>query len=210
MNYIYDVLANFDKEYFEFYEWNQIDNIIHIKKLPILKISTKLLNDIKKYDVIIQKKMLEKIYHKTEYFKEYKTLKLDYVCAITDSKEAIIINIKENGTIIGKSSLLIDEENEILDISEKMPENEYEYKIKEKKQKEIFKTRKEIFINKYITEELKNINKDKLKYLYFECFNTPIEDTKLIEEKLTNEINNNFYNVYDKIYNFLKLTSINK
>ncbi|MBP3920973.1 MAG: DUF3603 family protein [Bacilli bacterium] len=209
MNYIYDILVNFNKNYFEFYEWNETDDIIHIKKLPILKVNSEFLKDAKKNDVCISKKMLDKIYKKAEFFKGYKTLKLDYVCALTDEKEAIALNITSNGNIIEKSSFLIDEENEIIDISNSMSFCEYDYSVKEKEKEYPFKTRKEISITNYIINELKNIDDDKLKYLYLECFDTTTEDIKLIQEKIKKEIKENFYNVYDKIYPLLKLTSIN-
>ena len=32
MNYIYDILANFNEHYYDFYDWNELDNLIHIKK----------------------------------------------------------------------------------------------------------------------------------------------------------------------------------
>ena len=30
MNYIYDIVLNFNKEYYSFYEWNRKDNILGI------------------------------------------------------------------------------------------------------------------------------------------------------------------------------------
>ena len=39
MTYIYDILLNFKEELIEFYDWNKNDNIIHIRKIPLLKIS---------------------------------------------------------------------------------------------------------------------------------------------------------------------------
>jgi len=47
MNYIYDVVLNFQKEYYDFYDWNKNDNIYHMRKIPILKINSKQLLDIK-------------------------------------------------------------------------------------------------------------------------------------------------------------------
>ena len=38
MTYIYDILLNFNEEYYEFYDWNKEDTIVHIKKIPIYKI----------------------------------------------------------------------------------------------------------------------------------------------------------------------------
>ena len=66
MNYIYDVLANFNDCFYDFYDWNDSDNIIHIKKLPILKVSIDFFNKIKYCDVLVGSCLLEKIYRKTE------------------------------------------------------------------------------------------------------------------------------------------------
>ena len=41
MNYIYDILLNFNDIYYDFYEWNISDNIEHIRKIPLFKISIK-------------------------------------------------------------------------------------------------------------------------------------------------------------------------
>ena len=38
MNYTYDILANFNETYYEFYEWNNKDELTHIKRLPIIKV----------------------------------------------------------------------------------------------------------------------------------------------------------------------------
>ena len=37
MKYIYDIVLNFNEEFFEFYDWNLNDEITHIKKIPIIK-----------------------------------------------------------------------------------------------------------------------------------------------------------------------------
>ena len=47
MNYIYDILLNFKKEFFEFYEWNLNDDIIHIRKIPVFKVRKNQLYDFK-------------------------------------------------------------------------------------------------------------------------------------------------------------------
>ena len=39
MNYIYDILLNFQKEFYDFYEWNPDDEIIHIRKIPLFYIN---------------------------------------------------------------------------------------------------------------------------------------------------------------------------
>ena len=39
MNYAYDIILNFQKDYYDFFEWNKNDEILHIRKIPIFKIS---------------------------------------------------------------------------------------------------------------------------------------------------------------------------
>lgn len=210
MNYIYDILVNFNEKFYEFYEWNEKDEITHIKKLPILKVKSQFLNITKNNDVEIDKKIVEKIHNKTNFFKNNKYLKQNYICALTDGKEAIVIKTTENGTVTEKSGLLLDEENEIIDICECLQADEYQLKKTKDARIDNFKTRKELEINEYIIKELNNINEEKLKYLYFECFNKKETNIKIILNNILKEIKYNFDNVYLKIYDFLKLTSINK
>ena len=47
MNYIYDVLLNFQKEYYDFFDWNQNDNLYHMRKVPIIKVTNLNLKEIK-------------------------------------------------------------------------------------------------------------------------------------------------------------------
>lgn len=207
MNYTYDILANFNETYYEFYEWNNKDELTHIKRLPIIKVEREFLNDIKNNDVIVEKELLEKINKKTEFFKTNKKNISNYICALCDGTKAIIIKFESNGKIHGRSSLLIDEENEIIDISETMTTSKYNLKQNKNKKQEYFKTRKEREINKYIEKELKTIDNNKLKYLYFDCFNKKEEDINIIQKTIKNEIKNNFENIYKPIYDFLKLAS---
>lgn len=207
MNYTYDILANFNENYYEFYDWNNKDELTHIKKLPIIKVERNFLNDIKNNDVIVEKELLEKIFRKTEFFKTNKKNISNYICALCDGTKAIIIKLDQTGKIKGRSSLLIDEENEIIDISDTMTTSNYKLKINKNKKQEYFKTRKEKEINRYIEKELKIIDNNKLKYLYFDCFNKKEEDINIIKKEIKNEIKNNFENIYKEVYEFLKLTS---
>lgn len=208
MNYTYDILANFNEKFYDFYDWNNVDKLDHIKRLPILKVKKQFLKNIKYNEVTVEKAILDKIYKKTEFFKKTKKPE-NYICALCDGTEAIIIKLDKNGKVIQRSSMLIDEENEIIDMSEVMNTNEYEIKKTKTNTIDIFKTRKEKEIYDYIIKELKDINEEKLKYLYFDCFNKKENNIKKIKRKIKEEIKNNFEHIYLKIYEFLKLTSIN-
>ena len=39
MNYVYDISLNLNKDYIDFYDWNENDDIIYFIKIPIIKIS---------------------------------------------------------------------------------------------------------------------------------------------------------------------------
>ena len=46
MKNIYDILVNFKKIPYEFYEWNKEDDVKHVKKMPSIKVSDSALYDI--------------------------------------------------------------------------------------------------------------------------------------------------------------------
>jgi len=41
MEFIYDILLNFQEEYCDFYEWQINDKVLNIKKIPLYKIGNK-------------------------------------------------------------------------------------------------------------------------------------------------------------------------
>ena len=69
-------------------------------------------------------------------------------------------------------------------------------------------------MKKYIIKELKKLNKeedsDKLKYIYYECFNKKLDNKDKILEKFYYNIDNNCIEIYDKLYKFFKLIQFNK
>lgn len=206
MSYVYDILINLNKKFYDFYDWNNNDKILHVKKLPIIKIKSSSLNNIKNGSVICDKKILDKIYKKTILFKDNKVI--NYLCAISDGKQAFVINLDSNGKVIEKSSLLLDEENEIVNMSKSMSEYEISYTELEKNDCIDFKTRNENEIYSFIKKELFSISNDKLKYLYLEYFNEKEENSDKIINRIFLEISNDFTNNCKKIYEFLKLTSL--
>ena len=68
MNYIYDILLNFNDNYFDFYDWNKSDNITEVKKIPIFKITSEDMYKIKNNYVIFDNEFKSKIKNQTDYF----------------------------------------------------------------------------------------------------------------------------------------------
>ena len=58
MTYVYDIILNFHKNYYNFFEWNSKDIIYHMKKIPLIRVSDKDLNILKYNEVKIDKEVL--------------------------------------------------------------------------------------------------------------------------------------------------------
>lgn len=207
MNYIYDILLNFKEEYYDFYDWNKNDNIVHIRKIPILKIDTIDLYNIKNNKIKIELKFLEKIRNKTEIFTSKTVKNIEYAFLLSDGKKVLAI-LKQDKKI-KKSSLLIDEEMDVLEEIEREEMTKIEYKIVDKEGTKELKTRKQNEIEKFVKKELEKIkNQDeKLKYIYYECFNKKEKSKEKILIELNN-INNHIIN--EKLYKFFKLIEVKK
>lgn len=213
MNYVYDIVVNFNKDFFDSFEWNRKDNIINIRKTVLFLVDDQCYYDFKVNNVLVCKDFVNKIYNKTECFTSKNVKLLNYVCLITNGLECIAIKLNKNGNIIEKSSLLVDEEFDILDSLNDMNIFDIKYKILNVKNNFSFMTRREKDIENFINFKLSNLSKkdfNKLKYLYFECFNSYINDYSMCLSKIISELKNNFDVLSPKIYNFFKLDSIKK
>ena len=101
MNYVYDVLANFKYPFIDFYEWNNDDKILNIKKIPFIKVTSETLNILKyhKFKINIDNvRNLVKVYNKKKMYNGI---------IYTDGREAIAFNFDNKGICIGKSSIML-------------------------------------------------------------------------------------------------------
>ena len=192
MTYIYDVILNFQKDYYEFYEWDTNDKIYHIKKIYLVKIDSNSFNDILNNKIKLSDELMLDIFNKCEYFDNKKLLTIPYAIIVTDSYRVMGIMMNMDGLIIKYSSLLLDEEEDILEISNRLATVKIDYKIIKKKINNNL-TRNEKNILQYIRKDLndtykeKNINK--LKFLYYEIFNKQSNDIDEIYDSLIEILN---------------------
>ena len=199
MNYVYDVLLNFKYPLYPFYEWNIDDFIINMKRIPIYKIKSDILYCFKSNKFKIN---ILNIKGKTKTYNTHKSyLSLIY----TDGNEAVAFNFDNKGVVIGKSSILPDEENEILESSKYLNDTKIDYQLLSIDNKLDYKTRNEIKVCRYLENIIKE-SKDnsKIKYISFECFNKDIKRNELIRL-----INEKWSDKYLKIYDFFKSNSMN-
>ena len=203
MNYIYDILLNYNDYAYDIFEWDKNDKIIHVRKIPLIKLKTfDLLNLINK-NVKIDCEFLSKIYRKTEIFNKRT---IDYAFLGTDGKIVIAFKIEKDK--MKYSQLFLDEESEALEFSMNLNFTIIKYDIISDKKRDYLSTRNEKMMKKYIYNELKNIKDiEKLNFLYLECFN---KKSKNVIVDIYKELSSNFNNVYIKFYKILKMTMIKR
>ncbi len=214
MNYIYDVLLNFNDadEYFEFYEWKDDDYFEHIKRIPIIRISSEQMQEIFNYKIKIDSKLKEKIKGSTISYENKKDIK--YGCLFSDLNKVLALEFNSKGIVISKSNLLLDEEEDILDEATLLDEEKIEYEIIEKYKIDYFLTRDESFKKKYLLKELNYLAKEKdyekLNYLYEEIF--PKDELTFLEkiDKLVKELNENYNSKLNELYEIVRLTYTKK
>jgi len=192
MDYIYDIILNFQNNYYDFYEWKSKDKLINVKKILVYKISSEDYLNLKYNDVIIDMNNLPK---QTKMF------------LVTNGEEVMGLLLDQIGKVVKKSSLLFEEADEVLEEKDIIKEITINY-IKNKHQ--INKTysrieeEKLIFLEKFFSE----INKEKdeylLKYIYYDIFLKEENDINLIYQELKGLFNTNI----NKIYNSIKKISI--
>ena len=216
MIYTYDILLNWTKEerLKEFYEWNLEDDLEHIKKMPIIRIRESLLKDLLTSKVKIDKTFLSKIKYKSESYFHNEIDVIDYAVIVTTEKKALALELDNEGNVMYKSSLLIDEEEEVLEIGEDLVVMDIPYEVITKNKKVSYLTRKEEEEKKFLIKEIKKIKQNKeeskLNYLYKEFF---IDDVESFNDKLTileKEISKDYNSFHHNLYNLLKLSTIKK
>ena len=216
MIYTYDILLNWTKEerLKEFYEWNLEDDLEHIKKMPIIRIRESLLKDLLTSKVKIDKTFLSKIKYKSESYFHNEIDVIDYAVIVTTEKKALALELDNEGNIMYKSSLLIDEEEEVLEIGEELVIMDILYEVITKNKKVSYLTRKEEEEKKFLIKEIKKIKQNKerskLNYLYKEFF---VDNVESFNDKLTlleKEISKDYNSFHHNLYNLLKLSTIKK
>lgn len=208
MNYIYDLMLNFCDcgRCFDFYEWTKKDDIINVQKMPVIRINRFQMNDILNNKIKITEELLKRVFNKT-LLENGKILQ--YVFLVTDLSKVLALEFKSNGEVNRSSTLLLDEEDSVIEECLEYDEETIEYTIISHYSDYDFLTREERVIRSNLLLELEDLynNKkyDEIRYLYEELYDADIN----IHEKykfLMTDIKNNFSSKYHKLYDIIRLT----
>lgn len=188
MKYIYGVNVNLKKEFINFYEWNNNDNITNLKKVKSYRVDNNMYYDILKYDIEILDDEIK-----------------NDIVLFCNEFDILCLQFKD-GKSIKRSKLLIDDEISILQIMFKEKCTKFNYKLNGKV-KYNFHNRNEIEKIDKINIFLNN-NKDNyemIKYLCYEWFNKKIYNYS----KLYDEVNNADSSKIDMLFETIKNIEIN-
>ena len=216
MIYTYDILLNWsnEKRIKEFFEWQIDDDLEHIKKIPIIKVNNEFMKNLLISKLKVNKSFLFKIKNKTESYFHNEIDTIDYATIFTNGKIALAIEFNEEGISSYKSFMLLDEEEEVLDMSEELIVFNVDYEIIKRDRKCSYLTRKEEEVKEFLVKEIKNIknNKEvaKINYLYKEFFNDDDVSYEFKVKTLQDEIEKDYNDFHNKLFKVLKLTNIKK
>lgn len=208
MLYIYDILVNFmdgDRIY-EFFEWDFKDVIEHIKKIPVIRVNDQTFLDFVQQDVRVDSSFLNSIKDKTCTYKEV----IPYAVLISNQERCYALEFNQYGDVLFKSSLLIDEEEEVIECSRKLEETMISYTVVKENTFHTVFTRKEEIGRNLLLREISSTYQakdyEKLNYLYEEAYG---KDPLTIEEKyqrLLEDIENNFTSNLKKLIAIIQLS----
>ena len=198
MNYIYDIVLNFQDNYYNFFEWQKEDKIRNIPKISLYRVSDKDILNLKNNKVKVSQNFIETI--KNDNKKSKKN-----ICVVSNGKIALGLLFSDDGTLIKRSSLIFEEEEEVIDSIRGIEKTNIEYiknipiKYQNKLRKE--KEKKELLIE-YIEKTTDILT---LKYLYYEYFEKETEDLAKIKECLLKELSKEWTIKQNNLYNVVNL-----
>lgn len=207
MNYIYDVVLNFNyyNDVYDFYEWKKEDELSYVEKIPVFVVNTFQMEEILFSRIRISNELLNSISNKTILENGI----LDYSFLVTNREKVIGLRFNNNGEVIEISNLLLDEEEAVIEEVSDFDISILDYVILDKYNNNLFLTRYDKYIRKYLLDEISNLyrckNYDEISYLYYEIYN----DNCSIQNKyklLIDGINNNYKSYYSKLYEIIELS----
>lgn len=210
MNYVYDILSNFNQELYDFYDWDKNDNFTHLRKVPSFRISKEVLVDLMFKKVKIKGNLLKLIKDKTQVFTKEGVDVIEYCFIVSDSVNALGVILDEDGVVYKKSKFLVSEELEINKCLKTSKIYNVEYNLLSSKTHYSNMTRNEEKVTNLILNELELImdSTDKIDYLYYEWFNTNKGKNKY--KKLVSSIKSSYTSKHEYILELLNLLKIKK
>ena len=214
MIYIYDLILNWsDRRRYEFFEWEDEDEIEYVKKIPVFRIDN--FEGILDSNIRVSSDFLENICNKAEVYGSQRTEKIEYACVFCnkDLDKAIAIEFSDSGESIYKSNIYFLDLDDIFNIGSRLESFKLNYELLyNTRDKDYYLTRKELLKKKYLVTEINNSymenNLDKLRYIYYELFDKDNSNIEKIRDELLSSLDNDYNYLHDNIYNLMKIPNL--
>ena len=206
MIYIYDLVLNWnDKRRYEFFEWNEDDEIEYVKKIPLF-------DELLDSNIRVDKNFLDQIFNKAEVYGNRQTERIEYAAVFCNRElnKAIAIEFSDEGESIYKSNIYFLDLEDIFNIGSRTAAFDLNYQILyDNNDEDYYLTRSEVMKKKYLISEINTCylenNIDKLEYIYYEVFGEDSSDIQKIHDRLLKSLNNDFSDVHDNLYDLIKI-----
>lgn len=198
MNYIYDILLNFQDNYYQFFEWNKTDKVKNISKIIVYHISDQDLIDLTYNQIIISDTFLNQI---KEDNKKYKKI----MCLVSNTNQTIGLLFSSDGKLLKRSSLLFEEETEVNYFAKELPLTTITYQ-KNIKVEPTLNLRIEIEKKDTLIQYLNQTNDLlTLKYLYYEYFKEECIDDNNLKPSLLKIIETDWNKEKNNLYHIINI-----
>ena len=198
MNYIYDIVLNFQDNYYQFFEWNRIDKIKNISRIAVYHVSDQDLLNLTYNQITLSPPFLTQLKNET---KKYKKI----MCLVSNTTQTIGLLFNQDGTLLKRSSLLFEEETEVNNFAKTLPLTEITYQENIKVEPN-HNLRIEIEKKDTLVQYL-NQTKDiiALKYLYYEYFKEECDDYHHIKTSLLNILEQDWNKKKNNLYHLINI-----
>lgn len=198
MNYIYDIVLNFQDKYYQFFEWNRSDKIKNITRLAVYHVEDEDLNNFIYNQITIDNNFLETLKQDN---KKYKQL----MCLVSNTNQTIGLLFSKEGKLLKRSSLLFEEENEVNNFAKILPITKITY-LENKPQQPNYNLRIEIEKREKLLNFIKQTTDIiPLKYLYYEYFQKESDNYNEIKSTLLNILEEEWTPNKNKLYSLINL-----
>lgn len=172
MNYYYDVVLNFDRDFvWKFYEWEKDDYFTIAKKIPLYRVSYETICDFLTFDLIVDTDFVRQVAHQTVYKGNSEDFYATFL--LSDSKNSIAVLLNEDGCVEAISYLNIADGNHLNEYMYTLSSTSIEYQILKKRELR-HENRQKAKMKNFVLVELNTLydenNVFKMKYLYYEWF----------------------------------------
>lgn len=198
MNYIYDIVLNFQDNYYNFFEWRREDKIKNISKISLYRVSDKDILILKKNKVKVSEDFILKIKNDNKNSKKI-------ICLVSNGKIALGLLFNNDGKLLKRSSLIFEEEEEVIDNTRHLPVTKINYleniAVTYQNKLRIEKEKKDTLIT-YISNTTDILT---LKYLYYEYYEKESNNISLIKKDLLKELAKEWNMKQNNLYNIVNL-----